>query len=256
MDGHCETCGFDPTEWDERDSANTVHLGDRFFAYVLDGASEGLAARPAPTPHEVMHQAVTLAAARHDGGDRVAPMSGTVARINASGGGVPKSSLPEAEVSRRGVIGDRQRNRQHHGRPWQALCLWSVDVIEALRAEGHPIEAGSAGENITMAGVDWSQMRSGLLVEIGSVLARVSTPAAPCRHNNRWFADGDSKRIEHERHPGWSRWYASVLHPGRVAAGDRVRVVAVARAVAVSRCLPGRVAAGDRVRVWSEGIGT
>ncbi len=224
MDDRCGTCGYNGAEWDERDSSNTLNLAERILRYALEGAPSDLVGVAATTPHDVIHQAATLAASRHDRGDVVGPHLGSVARINVSGGGVPKASMPTAAVAWRGVIGDRQRNRQHHGRPWQALCLWSADVIEALRAEGHPIEAGSAGENITVAGIDWSVMRSGLLIEVGGAVARISTPATPCRHNNQWFADGDSRRIEHERHPGWSRWYASVLRPGPVSTGDPVRL--------------------------------
>ena len=58
----------------------------------------------------------------------------------------------------------------------------------------------------------------------GSLPPFASTPAPPCTHNNRWFSDGSSQRISHERHPGWSRWYASVLRPGHVATGDPVRI--------------------------------
>ena len=36
------------------------------------------------------------------------------------------------DISWSGPVGDRQRTRQHHGRPFQAVCLWSTEVIEAL----------------------------------------------------------------------------------------------------------------------------
>jgi MOSC domain-containing protein YiiM len=72
--------------------------------------------------------------------------------LSRSDGGVPKHSTDHVTVGFRGVDGDRQATRAHHGSPWQALCLWSREVIDALVAEGHPIAPGAAGENVTIAG--------------------------------------------------------------------------------------------------------
>lgn len=148
---------------------------------------------------------------------------GTVAQISRSDGGVPKTAVPEAQIGHRGVIGDRQANRKHHGRPWQALCLWSTEVIEDLNAEGNQLAPGSAGENLTLAGIDWATLRPGTRLRIGEeVLVELSAWAAPCAKNRRWFADGDETHMAHERHPGRSRAYASVLCDGVVRTGDRV----------------------------------
>src|SRR6266508_2701810 len=65
--------------------------------------------------------------------------TGTVHQISVSGGGVPKLPVPEAEITANGVSGDRQRDLRVHGGPERAVCLFSLDVIERLRAEGHPI---------------------------------------------------------------------------------------------------------------------
>lgn len=149
---------------------------------------------------------------------------GSVAQLNVSGGGVPKRPVTQADVGRRGLAGDRQAARNHHGRPLQALCLWSAEVIEALRAEGHPIEPGFAGENVTVAGIDWASIRPGTQLRVGEVLAEVSAWATPCKKNAGWFADRDFNRMDHDRHPGWSRAYAWVREPGTVRQGDPVVV--------------------------------
>ncbi len=80
------------------------------------------------------------------------PSAGTVVQLNRSGGGVPKLPLPVVDVDWGGVVGDVQVNRRHHGRPFQALCLWDADVIDRFASEGHPIGYGSAGENVTTPG--------------------------------------------------------------------------------------------------------
>jgi hypothetical protein len=145
-------------------------------------------------------------------------VTGTVANLHAGGGGVPKPAVERATITIGGLSGDRQRTRQHHGRPWQAVCLWSAEVIEALAADGHPIFPGAAGENLTLRGIDWSLVRPGLLLRVGDALVETSLWALPCRHNARWFSDGSFVRIHHDRGPV-SRMYATVREPGEVAVG-------------------------------------
>jgi MOSC domain-containing protein YiiM len=153
-------------------------------------------------------------------GAGAARQHGTVVQVSASGGGVPKAAVPSAVVSRRGLDGDAQAERRHHGRPWQALCLWSVEVIDDLRTEGHSVHPGAAGENITVSGIDWATIRPGVRVQIGEAVAEISAFAEPCTKNARWFAGRNFRRMDHALHPGWSRAYAWVLQPGQVTAGD------------------------------------
>jgi len=146
---------------------------------------------------------------------------GRVVRLGRSDGGVPKAAVAEAEAGLGGVVGDRQATRRHHGRPPQALCLWSAEVIDALAADGHPIGYGAAGENVTISGLDWDEVRPGVRLLIGGVLAEASWYADPCRQNARWFSDGDFMRISSERGPV-SRVYAWVRRPGTMRTGDLV----------------------------------
>jgi MOSC domain-containing protein YiiM len=120
------------------------------------------------------------------------------------------------------VEGDRQADRKHHGRPFQAVCVWSADVIGELAATGHPVAAGCAGENLTLAGIDWGSLRSGMALAAGDVLLELSYPAIPCSKQTGWFSDGDFERISHDRNPHWARWYAWVRRPGTVRAGHAV----------------------------------
>ncbi len=134
--------------------------------------------------------------------------------------------MESAFVNVRGVLGDQQADRKHHGRPEQALCLYSLEVIEALQAEGHPIQPGNAGENLTITGLDWSTLKEGDRLRIGAdVIAEITYPASPCAKNAGWFRERDYHRMDHDGHPGWSRWYARVLAAGPIAVGDSVRSV-------------------------------
>jgi MOSC domain len=152
---------------------------------------------------------------------------GTVEGLFVSDGGVPKHPMPSTSVMHRGLLGDRQAERRHHGRVWQAVCLWSADVVDLLRAEGHPIHPGAAGENVSIRGIDWTLVRPGTRVHLGDdVVLEVSLPALPCYKNSQWFVDGDHDRMHHEREWGISRMYASVVTEGRLTEGTRALLVA------------------------------
>ena len=174
--------------------------------------------------HDASHHFMDVGRGLSALGAGTPPQTGTVARVNASDGGVPKRAIGGAAITHDGLDGDRQADEQHHGRSFQALCLWSTEVIADLAAEGHPIEPGSAGENITLEGVDWSTIRPGTRLRIGSALAEISFPSIPCAKQTRWFSDGDFKHIAHERAPHRTRWYAWVREPGEVRMGDDVVV--------------------------------
>lgn len=164
---------------------------------------------------------------------------GTVHSLNVSQGGVPKLPVLEAEVGPGGMAGDRQADRQSHGGPRRALCLYSLERIEALAAEGHSMFPGSAGDNVTVEGVDWSQVVPGSRLRLGeSVLIEVTDYTAPCWKNACWFSDGDFNRMNQRTHPGWSRVYAKVLEGGLLRAGDGVELLEERAAVRVQRTQP------------------
>jgi MOSC domain-containing protein YiiM len=149
-----------------------------------------------------------------------------VHQISVSDGGVPKTPIDNAMIDDRGVVGDRQEDTVHHGSPDQALCLYSLEVIEGLQDEGHPIAAGSAGENLTVAGIDWSLVVPGVRLKVGSqVEIEITGYATPCSKNAQWFVDGDFTRMLQSRHQGESRLYARILTGGAVTTGAEVRLV-------------------------------
>lgn len=153
-----------------------------------------------------------------------------VHQINVSDGGVPKRPVREARVSERGVEGDRQRNLKVHGGQDRALCLFSQDLIERLQDEGHLIEAGFSGENLTLAGLEWEKLKPGDRLRIGpDVQVEIMSYTAPCDLNARWFRDGDYRRISQKKNPGWSRVYAKVLREGLVTPGDAVEILKKSR---------------------------
>ena len=153
----------------------------------------------------------------------------TVASINVSGGGVPKKGVNGAQVSVSGVVGDAQADTKHHGGPERAVCVYSVERIYALQKEGHPIDIGTAGENLTVEGLDWNLVVPGVRLRVGdTVLLEVASFTKPCKTIKGSFIDGKFVRIAQKLHPGWSRVYARVLTEGEIRFGDSVEVLAPA----------------------------
>jgi MOSC domain-containing protein YiiM len=141
--------------------------------------------------------------------------------LNVSNGGVPKLPIHSAELTELGLVGDAHRKPMHGG-PTAALCLYSLEVIHALQAEGHPIYPGAVGENVTIVGLDWSRIQPGDRLRLGPTLVEITRYTTPCVNVQGAFKDGQFARILVTRHPGESRAYARVIETGRITVGDPV----------------------------------
>lgn len=185
---------------------------------ALDELADDDPARAVGIVWEEWRDAIAQLRAAGAFGDRA---EGAVAGLFLGDGGVPKRFAEQVEVSWSGVRGDRQEDRRNHGRPWQALCLWSGEVVDELAADGHTVEPGAAGENVSIRGLPWERVVPGAQLLLGEVRVEVSSYAVPCKKNAGWFSDGSFDRIHH-RHGPVSRVYATVLEPGTVTVGDVV----------------------------------
>ena len=216
-----------PYRFTSTDAAKTVqHLPD-LWEMLVEGRDAAAIDHLLPTTDGPVDEvlpvvwAALLAAgpALRAAGQLPTRAEGVVAQLHAGAGGVPKSAVDSVEVDFAGVVGDVQKSRQHHGRPWQALCIWSADVIDAFNAEGHQLFPGAAGENITVRGLHWPEVRPGVRLQLGDVLCEVSAYAFPCKQNRAWFREGDFMAMWSGNGPV-SRLYATVLQPGRITTGD------------------------------------
>jgi MOSC domain-containing protein YiiM len=149
-------------------------------------------------------------------------MTGTVVSINRSDGGVPKLPASECRVTESGLEGDRHRDLRFHGGPIRAVCLYSLEIIQALQQEGHPIAPGTIGENLTVSGLDWSLMVPDVQLEVGDVQLQLTKFVTPCANIAGSFRGGDFSRVAQKVNPGWSRVCARVVREGLVRVGDPV----------------------------------
>jgi MOSC domain-containing protein YiiM len=156
----------------------------------------------------------------HDNGGH-----GRIHQISTSPGGVPKLAIREARVTQRGIEGDGHRSPSHGG-PEAALCLFSLEVIRALQADGHPIAPGTIGENLTLEGVDLGSLTPGDRLALGSeVEVQLTRYTTPCTNIAGSFVGGDFSQVLQAQHPGRSRIYARVIREGTLRPGDPVRVL-------------------------------
>jgi MOSC domain-containing protein YiiM len=151
---------------------------------------------------------------------------GRIVQLSVSAGGVPKRAIAEARVTRLGLEGDTHRAEEHHGGPDRAVCLFSMEAIRALAAEGHTIAPGVIGENVTTEGVDWARVAPEAYLLLGErVLLQVTRYTSPCFKIAPVFVGREFSRVSQKWHPGWSRVYARVLVEGRLRPDDGVRIV-------------------------------
>jgi MOSC domain-containing protein YiiM len=150
-------------------------------------------------------------------------MSGRIFHLARSDGGAPKHAISEGVVGELGLEGDRQKHTKIHGGPMRALCLYSLELIQKLQAEGHPIYPGSTGENVTISGLDWSALAAGTRLSLGpDVLVELTWTSEPCKNIGESFIDRAFKRLDV---PGEMRWYCRVTRGGLVRIAMPVAVV-------------------------------
>ncbi|HKQ66748.1 MAG TPA: MOSC domain-containing protein [Methylomirabilota bacterium] len=153
-------------------------------------------------------------------------MAARIVQVSVSRGGIPKRAVAAARVKVDGVEGDTHRNLELHGGPERAVCLFAMEAIVALQAEGHTIAPGAIGENVTVEGLDWSNVTPGTHLLVGqTVLLQVTRYTSPCRTIGPVFSDGQFIRVSQKHRPGWSRVYARVLVEGVIRPNDPVRLV-------------------------------
>ncbi|MGH9595117.1 MAG: MOSC domain-containing protein [Bryobacteraceae bacterium] len=158
---------------------------------------------------------------------------GSVQQINVSLGGVPKRAVPAGRVTSLGIEGDGHAHPQVHGGPRKALLLVTSEGIEELRQQGFPLYRGALGENLTTTGLDRRTFRIGQRYRVGEVLIEITKVRQPCETLNVYgpgiqtaIYDADVK-AGNTASPRWGLggFYASVLHPGTVRAGDPILLV-------------------------------
>ena len=156
-------------------------------------------------------------------------MTGVVLQVNVSKGGIPKTAIPSAEVTERGIDGDAWRFPFHGGRR-QAILLITIEGLEELIAKGFALFAGALGENLTTRGLDRRALRFGQRLRAGSIEIELTRMRTPCATLNVYGSGIQAAMFDaavQAGDPASPRWglsgfYASVVQPGTVRPGDAI----------------------------------
>lgn len=126
-----------------------------------------------------------------------------------------------------GLEGDAQGDRRVHGGPEKALHQFARPSYARL-AEQFPecageFVAGSMGENLSVAGLDETQVRIGDVFALGGARIQLSQPRTPCwKIDARFGLEGIAGFVAAQ---GIAGWYYRVLDPGQVGPGDELRLL-------------------------------
>jgi MOSC domain-containing protein YiiM len=161
-------------------------------------------------------------------------MEGTVVQVSISAGGLPKTAIDEGWITPLGVEGDRHAHPAIHGGSRKAILLIAAEAVDTLRERGYPLFYGALGENVTTRGIEIRDIRLGDEIRVGGALLEITQPRGPCTaldiYGESLKQEVYDSRVKARDYtsPYWgiSGFYASVLEPGPVRAGDRVAVVA------------------------------
>jgi MOSC domain-containing protein YiiM len=152
-------------------------------------------------------------------------MTGTLAQVNVSNGGMPKLPVLQARVAKEGLEGDWQKNRKYHGGPDRAVCIYSEELYEWLRETGVVVTNGQIGENFTTRDLDLQRLAQGDRLRVGGeCVIEITKVRVPCHQLKKWDADLPELIV------GRSGWVAKVVQEGVVKAGDAIEVLPRAEA--------------------------
>lgn len=135
---------------------------------------------------------------------------------------IAKQSCETAiQVSAQGLLGDEQADQVNHGGADKALLV----IPESNYALHGVVDQrfGFLGENLTITGLDETEVRVGDQLQMGSVLLEVSQPRSPCWKLGQ--INGSQLFVKHYSLSGRVGFYCRVLKPGEISPGLAISVL-------------------------------
>lgn len=155
---------------------------------------------------------------------------GRVASLGPKGvpsGFVKRPVTEPVRVGLLGLEGDEQADLSVHGGPEKAVYGYAAGRYQEWIADFPEHAArftpGAFGENLTIANLAEDDICVGDVHEIGTTFLQVCQPRQPCFKFALRFDDSRLPRAMVKS--GRSGWYYRVLREGRIAPGDKLRLV-------------------------------
>ncbi len=135
-----------------------------------------------------------------------------------------KAALP-AKITVEGFDTDTQSDKRYHGGATKAVMTFSLGNYpfyqKLLNTE--TLEYGIFGENLTLSGIDESNVSVGSIYKIGEVVLEVSQPREPCWKVSYFLNHKDATKEMYKS--GKTGWYFRVLTPGTIHEDDTITLV-------------------------------
>lgn len=127
------------------------------------------------------------------------------------------------------VVSDEVSDRKVHGGEFKACYLFSAEQYPYWKNLYPNLNwnYGMLGENLTVSGLDETQVVIGSIYKVGTALVQITQPREPCYKFGVKFADQNFLKqfIEH----GFPGTYVRVLEEGFVKTGDDFTLVETAK---------------------------
>ena len=144
------------------------------------------------------------------------------------------------ELAPTGLWGDEQADLRVHGGPDKAVYAYPAEhyafwtTVRSQARVQAPLAPGALGENLTIEGLNETQLWVGDVLQIGQdVQLRVTAPRSPC-----WKLDaamGFEWASKMMVQSGYTGYYLSVVRAGSLAAGDEILVLPGDRVLSVAQ---------------------
>lgn len=134
-----------------------------------------------------------------------------------------RASTP-IRLTKNGFDGDGVGDAKHHGGPDKAVCVYSREHYEYWeRTLCTKLPSAAFGENLTVSGLQETDVCIGDVFRIGTALVQVSQPRQPCKTLAARFGRSDMVKLVVDA--GKTGFYLRVLEEGTVKQGDALSLV-------------------------------
>ncbi len=123
------------------------------------------------------------------------------------------------------VANDSIADRKVHGGMYKACYLFSAKHYPYWKNQYPDLDWnwGMFGENLSVSGMDESQIRIGDIYKIGSALVQISQPREPCFKLGIRF--GTQQILKEFIDYGFPGTYVKILEEGQVSSGDKLILI-------------------------------
>lgn len=138
--------------------------------------------------------------------------------------GIDKGAVQSAKIDELGMVDDVQVDKRFHGGPERALHQYALKSYERIIKRFPLLHKtalpGSIGENLTVNGMNDTNVCIGDTYQMGTLTVQVSSPRIPCWKISHKMNMPDLDKFVAEKQI--TGWYYRVLEGGTLFLGDEV----------------------------------